>query len=170
MSGPFYQDVAQQASSIWLRFWTVCSAQRAMKIFGFTVLGAPYWASAGSTFAGRAGATHFEQTHDRTDRCCHYKSSMRRLAGSQVTFQDPCVTSNHMRTWSAGSLTTMSRWSPLAARQFASPRFGLGSTAARFDGFYDYFCQLTEHEPKRAANLVCPITPGFASIPRNPRM
>jgi len=61
----------------------------------------------------------------------------------------------------------MNAWHWPDARRFASRRSGRDSTAVRprastiisgFDrsspaGFYDYFCQLTEHEPKRAAKF-----------------
>ena len=44
-------------------------------------------------------------------------------------------------------------WRSPAARPSANRRSGRASTAVRADGFYDYFCQLTEHEPKRAAKF-----------------
>jgi len=49
------------------------------------------------------------------------------------------------------------------------PAFWAGFDRSSADGFYDYFCQLTEHEPKRAANSACRTFPGSASIPRNRR-
>ena len=46
-----------------------------------------------------------------------------------------------------------SAWRSPAARRSANRRSGRVSTAVRADGFHDYFCQLTEHEPKRAAKF-----------------
>jgi predicted metal-dependent TIM-barrel fold hydrolase len=36
------------------------------------------------------------------------------------------------------------------------PAFWAGFDRSSVDGFYDYFCQLTEHEPKRAARFTLP--------------
>ena len=36
------------------------------------------------------------------------------------------------------------------------PAFWAGFDRSSADGFYDYFCQLTEHEPKRAAKFGLP--------------
>ena len=36
------------------------------------------------------------------------------------------------------------------------PAFWAGFDRSSVDGFYDYFCQLTEHEPKRAAKFGLP--------------
>ena len=36
------------------------------------------------------------------------------------------------------------------------PAFWAGFDRSSADGFYDYFCQLTEHEPKRAAKFGIP--------------
>jgi predicted metal-dependent TIM-barrel fold hydrolase len=35
----------------------------------------------------------------------------------------------------------------------SEPAFWAGFDRSSVDGFYDYFCQLTEHEPKRAARF-----------------
>ncbi len=35
----------------------------------------------------------------------------------------------------------------------SEPAFWAGFDRSSVDGFYDYFCQLTEHEPKRAAKF-----------------
>ena len=48
------------------------------------------------------------------------------------------------------------RWSPPDARRCASRPFGRDSTGAVPQGFYDYFCQLTDFEPKRAAKFGLP--------------
>ena len=47
------------------------------------------------------------------------------------------------------------------------PAFWAGFDRKSVDGFYDYFCQLTEHEPRRAAKFGLLTTAGYASIPRN---
>ena len=36
------------------------------------------------------------------------------------------------------------------------PAFWAGFDRSSADGFHDYFCQLTEHEPKRAAKFGIP--------------
>src|ERR1700689_2599250 len=46
------------------------------------------------------------------------------------------------------------------------PAFWAGFDRSSVDGFYDYFCQLTEHEPKRAAKFGLPH---FAWICINPK-
>ena len=38
----------------------------------------------------------------------------------------------------------------------SEPAFWAGFDRSSADGFYDYFCQLTEHEPKRAAKFGLP--------------
>src|SRR5947208_13980602 len=38
----------------------------------------------------------------------------------------------------------------------SEPAFWAGFDRSSVDGFYDYFCQLTEHEPKRAAKFNLP--------------
>ncbi len=46
------------------------------------------------------------------------------------------------------------------------PAFWAGFDRSSVDGFYDYFCQLTEHEPKRAAKFGLPH---FAWLCINPK-
>ena len=49
------------------------------------------------------------------------------------------------------------------------PAFWAGYDRSSVNGFHDYFCQLTDYEPKRAKSSACRISAGCASIPRNPR-
>jgi predicted metal-dependent TIM-barrel fold hydrolase len=51
---------------------------------------------------------------------------------------------------------TIRRWSPRAAARCANPPSGQDSTAARWTGFRDYYRQLTEYEPARAAKFLLP--------------
>ena len=46
------------------------------------------------------------------------------------------------------------------------PAFWAGFDRGAPEAFYNYFQQLTIHEPNRAAKLVSLTTPGSASIPR----
>src|SRR5579863_9123341 len=46
------------------------------------------------------------------------------------------------------------------------PAFWAGFDRSSADGFFDYFCQLTEHEPKRGAK--CGL-PHFCSLCINPK-
>jgi predicted metal-dependent TIM-barrel fold hydrolase len=52
----------------------------------------------------------------------------------------------------------------------SEPAFWAGFDRGSADGFRDYFRQLTEVEPKRAAQYGSSITAGSASTPKRPRM
>ena len=43
------------------------------------------------------------------------------------------------------------RMAMAGCQAICEPAFWAGFDRSSVDGFYDYFCQLTEHEPKRAA-------------------
>src|ERR1700759_2805375 len=45
---------------------------------------------------------------------------------------------------------------PAGCQAVCEPAFWAGFDRSSADGFYDYFCQLTEHEPKRAAKFSLP--------------
>ena len=47
------------------------------------------------------------------------------------------------------------------------PAFWAGFDRKSADGFYDYFCQLTQHEPARAQKMASLIIPGSVLTLKN---
>ena len=73
----------------------------------------------------------------------------------------------HMVSRVTDDYEMLAKW---AASPMSEPAFWAGFDRGSVDGFRDYFRQLTEFEPKRAALVsACSITPGCASTPRRPR-
>ena len=69
----------------------------------------------------------------------------------EVVDDRPCITSIRTSTWFRASPTTTRRWPRWAASAMSEPAFWAGFDRGTVDGFRDYFRQLTEFEPKRAA-------------------
>ena len=105
------------------------------------------------TAGSRAVLLSLSDPSGRTNAARH--QSRRRSAWKKPS--TPCVTSNLTGTWSPARRTTTSAWPPPGARPFQRA-FWAGFDRGWVDGFHDYFCQLTDAEPKRAANSSCNLT------------
>lgn len=71
-------------------------------------------------------------------------------------FFDPHI---HIASRTTDDLEAMARAGCLAVGE---PAFWMGYDRSGAAGFYDYFRQLTEWEPKRTAAMACVITRGLA--------
>ena len=78
-------------------------------------------------------------------------------------FFDPHI---HMASRTTDDMERMAQMDCVAVGE---PAFWMGYDRSGANSFYDYFRQLTEWEPKRAANTAFATTPGWASTPRRPR-
>jgi hypothetical protein len=117
-------------------------------IFASTLFGRP---SRNCTAASRNAPNGPALSERSESRSPLPAATTKAASGAWPEPNEPCATSNLMPTWSAERRMIIWPWPPRAARRFANRRFGPDSIVRSVDGFYDYFRQLTEYEPKRAA-------------------